>query len=111
MDNLITSERKYINQKVAELKHAAFYALKEIKEPDELIGLYQDIIRETEKHGKGTIIFDYAKLLEEQNQLYLPEEAYLFAKQSVTLNAKELLKQYHYTIAQKMNESDLCARQ
>lgn len=111
MDNLTVLEKEIISDRKAELKSKTFWAMQKIKENGELVGLYQDIIAETSKHGKGTTIFDYAKLLEEQNQLYSAEEAYLFAKNADYFNAKEILKQYLLNINKKMNENGLCSRQ
>lgn len=111
MNNLTLLEKELINEKVKELKRKTFWAMEEIKEHDELIGLYQDIIAETSKSGNGTIIFDYAKLLEQQNQLYSAEDAYLFARDSSNIYIKEILKQYLFSINQKMNDSNLFIKQ
>jgi len=107
MTNLTSFERERINASVNALKNKTFLVYEQTKQHDDLIGLYQDIIQETSKHGNVTIIFDYAKLLELENSYYCAHEAYFFAKNSTATSTSAILKQYHLNVSQKMNTSGI----
>jgi len=109
MEDLTTAER--ISACVEALEQAKRLEFEQTKLNDDLVGLYRDIIEETSKHGNRTIIFDYAKLLEEENSFYSIEEMYLYANRSTKLNVEELIKGYMLDVSSKMNECGLPTKQ
>ena len=111
MTILTAAEKESVNAKVNELMCKTFIECERNQDHSWLNGLYHDIIMETAKHGRGTIIFDYAKLLEEENQLYSAEEAYFLAQDLLELSVDDVLKKYLLIVSQKTNESGITMKQ
>ena len=111
MMTLTIKEKYEINDLVQSLKKKEYNALQSDYEHSNLLGLYQDIINETAKHGKATIIYDYAKLLEEHLQLYSAQDIYSCVKASSTTNVTQILMRYLFDIENQMQQTNLTCRQ
>jgi len=75
----------------------------------DLTGLYVDIIgiiSKTDKTKAG-IIYDYAKLLEQELQLYSGTEAYITGREAKNEPENEVIKIYMDKIAKLINEKQL----
>jgi len=75
----------------------------------DLTGLYVDvigIISKTDKTKAG-IIYDYAKLLEQELQLYSGTEAYITGREAKNKPETEIIKIYMDKIAKLINEKQL----
>jgi hypothetical protein len=78
----------------------------------DLTGLFMDIIGEisqTDKE-KAVIIYDYAKLLEQEIQLYSGMEAYTVGRESKSQSENEVISGYMCKVATKKNEQRLYSR-
>lgn len=75
----------------------------------DLTGIYVEIIREIAKTDKekSLIIYDYAKLLQEEIQLYSGTEAYIMGCESSDVPASVVLQNYHLKIADRQNTLDM----
>lgn len=85
----------------------------------DLTGLYCDIIKEASKESdcKALNIFDYAKLLGQELQLYSAKEAYIMGLESKGISVDELSTKYQLEISDEKNHienqiqnaySDIC---
>jgi len=107
MTALTEKERDAINEKVRRILHKSFIDNAENKLYEDLVGLYQEITAELEKHGKEMLVYDYAKLLEAETMLYDAEDIYLLAKNSRELSDEEIVNLYMYGISMKLSDSGI----
>lgn len=82
-----------IQEVVEENKRQAFIRCEQDRLHDDLIGLYQDILAETPCKTKD-MLFDFTGLLQQELDLFKPEQAYEFALKSTECSAANVEKAY-----------------
>ena len=85
-----------IQEVVEENKRQAFIRCEQDRLNDDLIGLYQDILAETPCKTRD-ILFDFTGLLQQELDLFQPEQAYEFALKSTDSCAANVEKDYIFS--------------
>ena len=86
-----------IQEVVEENKRQAFIRCEQDRLNDDLIGLYQDILAETPCKTRD-ILFDFTGLLQQELDLFQPEQAYEFALKSTDSCAANVEKDYIFSV-------------
>ena len=86
-----------IQEVFEENKRQAFIRCEQDRLNDDLIGLYQDILEETSGKTRD-ILFDFTGLLQQELDLFQPEQAYEFALKSTDSCVANVEKDYIFSV-------------
>jgi hypothetical protein len=78
---------------------------------DKFLEIYAEIVQILTEYGKANLIFEFADLLKEQEQLHSAKRAYLIAKQSDSNDSTEILFKYFDEVTDELKKRNLSVKQ
>ncbi len=73
-----TDVQTQIYETAEEIRRQAFLRCEEEKQNDDLVELYQELLKETEKHEHSGLLLEFTTLLQKEINLFSPHQAYLY---------------------------------